>query len=119
MNKIIPDDIVEFDSNTVISFDGQQHGFFVYSTFKSEDGISYAIVIEHREDTSILFYGENDHKWKYYFSPYISQKYIKLVMSEYIKNKPNIDFKYEVISLINKIRQRYLSCEECVDGESE
>lgn len=119
MDKIIPDDIVEFDSNTVISFDGCNNSFFIYSTFKSEDNITYEIVIEHRKDTSIMFFKESDRKWKYYFSPYITQKYIKLVMGEYVKTNPNINFKYEVISLINKIRQRYLSCEECANGESE
>ena len=114
MDKIIPDDIIDetFDANTIITFKGNKLGFMIHANFQSEDDIVYEAVIEHREDTSVMYYTEDNHKWKYYFSPYVSQRYIKFIMAEYAKTKPSVDFKYEVITLINKIRQRNLSCKE-------
>ena len=122
MEKLIPDDIIDetFDVNTIITFKGDKLSFMIHASFRTIDGdVIYDAVIEHREDASIMMYSKNNNKLKYYFSPYISQKYIRYIMSEYAKSKPAIDHKYEIVALINKIIQRNLSAEEVSDGEGE
>jgi len=121
MDRIIPDDIDDssFNVYTAILFKGNKLSFMIHTSFNSDDGIQYDAVIEHHEDGSIMEYSENSAKWKYCFSPYFTQKYIKFIMSEYAKNKPCVDHKTEVLGLINKIIQRNLSCEVVSDGKSE
>ena len=119
MNKIIPDDIADegFDVSTVITIKDGEIGFTIHASFRTINGdTAYDAVIEHHEDSSIMVYSENDNKWKYYFSPYTTQKYIRCVIPEYAKSKPAIDHKYETIMLINKIMQRNLSVKEVVNN---
>lgn len=120
MDRIIPDDIIDgtFSVDMQIVFHHGKLKFIIDTDFHSVDDVFYDAYIEHHEDTSIMILLQNDKKEKYYFSPYITQKFIKFIMTEYTKNKPAVDHKYEVVSLINKIVQRNLGVEEVVDGES-
>lgn len=114
MNKIIPDDINDqtFFVDTTVSVGPEQTMFTIDADFRSVDDVFYDIYIEHHEDTSIMILSENETAWKFYFSPYITQKYFKNIMPEYSKTKPNVNHKLEVITLINKIIKNHLSCEE-------
>ena len=120
MDKIIPDDIINdsFCVNTNIEYKDGKLNYVITTSFLSVDDISYNIRIEHRRDSSIMHYHENEKKLKYYFSPYVSQRYLKFILLEYAKSNPSINQRDEVISFINKIKQHNLACKEVEDGES-
>lgn len=119
MDRIIPDDIIDntFEITTSVIVKDAQLDYFIHTRFTSVDKVQYDILIEHHDSGSIMLYYEDGKVFKYYFSPYMSQRYIKYMMLEYAKNKPNVDHKSEIISLINRIKQRNLSCKEIIDGE--
>lgn len=121
MDRIIPDDIIDstLKVNTTVAFEYNKLKYSLHVTFYSFDDIAYRVIIEHRGEGSIMTYTENDNTWQYYFSPYISQRYFKYVMSEYAKTKSEVNHKAEIISLINKIKQRNLSCKEVSYEETE
>ena len=120
MDKIIPDDILNdsFDINTIITFKNERLSFTIHAQFCSVDGVAYDVTVEHRDDTSVMKCTEGEVAKQYYFSPYTTQKYIRLIMAEFSKGKPSIDCKYELLMLINKIKQKNLKEVE-LNGESE
>jgi hypothetical protein len=117
MDKIIPDDIID-DSlciHTSIDFKQGILTYWIDAVFSSVDNVTYDINIEHRRDSSIMICRKNDKRFKFYFSPYVSQRYLRFVLPEYAKSKPAINHKLEIISFINKIIQHNLGCEEVTD----
>ena len=105
MDRIIPDDILE-DQFTVITSVTSKEDKLSYSlmaVFFSVDNRTYDVCIEHKEDTSEMVLKEGSISCKYYFSPYITQRFFRALIPAYGTSKSKIKHKTELISLINKI----------------
>ena len=119
MDKIIPDDIISVTIDTSIEYKQDTLNYEIHTVFLAVDDVIYDINIYHRRDSSIMICRKNDKQFKYYFSPYISQRYLKFILMEYAKSKPVINHKNEIIALINKVIQHNLACKEVNDEETD
>lgn len=119
MDKIIPDDIISLTINTSIEYKNDVLNYEIHVVFMTVDNVVYDVSIFHRRDSSIMICRVGDEQYKYYFSPYISQRYLKFILMEYAKGKPTINHKNEIIALINKVIQHNLACKEVNDEETE